>query len=126
VLGCPHFSFAEFRRLAGLIEAERPNTRHPDVRFLVVTGTCSRALLQRTHLPESLAAFGVEITLDTCVFHSPIVGPDAKVIMTDSGKCAYYAPGELGVRVAFGNLADCVRSAVAGRVCRRKSTWDEC
>ena len=36
--------------------------------------------------------------------------------MTNSGKYAYYAPGLLGTTVAFGTLADCVASAVAGRV----------
>jgi predicted aconitase len=61
--------------------------------------------------------FGIEITLDTCVFHTPILEPDTKVIMTNSGKCAYYAPGELGVKVAFGSMQQCVDSAVKGCVC---------
>ena len=39
-------------------------------------------------------------------------------VMTNSGKCAYYAPGNLGVGVAFGSLAECVASARAGRVVR--------
>jgi len=39
--------------------------------------------------------------------------------MTNSAKYAYYAPGLLGARVTFGSLADCVRSAVAGRVVRK-------
>ena len=34
--------------------------------------------------------------------------------MTNSAKWACYAPGGLGFRVAFGSLAECVRSAVAG------------
>jgi predicted aconitase len=38
------------------------------------------------------------------------------VVMTDSAKWAYYAPGNLGVDVAFGTLADCVESAVLGDV----------
>ncbi len=73
---------------------------------------------------DALTAFGVRITLDTCVFHTPIVGPRAKVLMTDSGKCSYYAPGELDVKVVFGSVADCVASAVAGRVCREESPWE--
>ena len=92
---------------------------HPSVEFVVVTCQQSHALLQRSGWLADLAAFGARITLDTCVFHTPMVRPQTKVIMTNSGKCAYYAPGELGVRVAFGSLADCVRSAVAARVCRR-------
>jgi len=38
--------------------------------------------------------------------------------MTSSGKCAYYAPGNIGAAVAFGSLADCVASARAGVVTR--------
>jgi predicted aconitase len=36
--------------------------------------------------------------------------------MTNSAKWAYYAPGNLGVRVAFGTLAECVTSAVRGEI----------
>jgi predicted aconitase len=39
-------------------------------------------------------------------------------VMTNSGKWAYYAPGNLGVEVAFGSLADCMASARAGSVVR--------
>ena len=35
-------------------------------------------------------------------------------VMTNSGKWAHYAPGNLGVQVAFGNLEDCVASAAVG------------
>ena len=130
VLGCPHFSFDEFRELAQLIRAEtkKGKTLHPDVKFVVISCQTSYALLQRSDFgfPQSgvplvvLTGFGIDINLDTCVFHTPMVSPDTKVIMTNSGKCAYYAPGELGVRVAFGTMAECVASAVKGRVCRLK------
>ena len=39
-------------------------------------------------------------------------------MMTNSGKCAYYAPGNLGVEVAYGSLGECVASARAGKVVR--------
>ncbi len=42
--------------------------------------------------------------------------------MTNSGKWAHYAPGNIGVAVAFGSLEDCVASAVAGRVVREASS----
>jgi len=116
LLGCPHFSYEEFRRLVELIGAAG-GTCHPDVDFIVITSQTSHALLQRSGWLEALTAFGVRITLDTCLFHTPMIPPETKVIMTNSGKCAYYAPGELDVGVAFGSMADCVRSAVAGCVC---------
>jgi predicted aconitase len=72
---------------------------------------------------DVLHKFGGQITLDTCVFHSPILSHDSKVVMTNSGKCSYYAPGELGVQVAFGSMAQCVESAVKGKVCREETIW---
>jgi predicted aconitase len=122
VLGCPHFSFDEFRQLAGLIRAktEKGKTLHPDVKFVVISCQTSYALLQRSDFLGVLIDFGVEITLDTCIFHTPMVSADTKVIMTNSGKCAYYAPGQLGVQVAFGSMAECVDSAVEGCVCRKE------
>jgi predicted aconitase len=124
VLGCPHYSFAEFRTLAQCIKAEAGKTIHPNVTFIVTTSQQSCSLLdRRKDLMDILLRFGVRITLDTCVFHSPILQADAKTIMTDSGKCAYYAPGELGVEVAFGSVADCVRSAAAGVVTRSDPPW---
>lgn len=128
VLGCPHFSFDEFRELAGLIQAqtESGQTLHPDVRFIVISSQTSYALLQRSDFLDVLTNFGIEITLDTCIFHTPMASGDTKVIMTNSGKCAYYAPGELGVQVAFGSMAECVDSAVKGHVSRKDELWKGC
>lgn len=128
VLGCPHFSFDEFRELGEHVRemTQKGETLHPNVRFVVFSSQTSYALLQRSDFLDALTDFGVEITLDTCVFHTPMISPDTKVIMTNSGKCAYYAPGELGVEVAFGSVAACVDSAVKGCVCREDTLWREC
>jgi len=125
VLGCPHFSFDEFRELAGLIreKTEQGQTLNAEVKFVIISCQSSYALAERSEYLDVARGFGAEITLDTCVFHTPMVGGDTKVIMTNSGKCAYYAPGELGVNVAFGTMADCVESAVAGCVCRKEGLW---
>jgi len=127
VLGCPHFSFDEFRQLVKLIQVQtqRRKALHPNVRFVVITCQTSYALLQRSDLLSVITDFGVEITLDTCVFHTPMISPQTKVIMTNSGKCAYYAPGELGVQVAFGSMVECVDSAIEGQVCRKETLWKE-
>jgi len=127
VLGCPHFSYNEFRELSDIIEekTEKGKKLHPDVRFVVISSQTSYALLQRGDFLDRLTSFGIEITLDTCIFHTPMVAEDTKVIMTNSGKCAYYAPGELNVRVAFGSMADCVESSVHGQVCRKDSLWEK-
>lgn len=125
MLGCPHFSFTEFQQLSQAIHDEGNHPRHPTCKMLVLTSQTSYGLLQRSNFVDTLTDFGAQIILDTCMFHSPIISPEAKVLMTNSGKCAYYAPGHLNVRVAFGSIRDCVRSAIKGVVCREESPWEE-
>jgi predicted aconitase len=125
IVGCPHFSFNEFQQLARLVQAHPGQRVHHDVLFLVFTEQGAHSLAQRSGLLDIVTGFGVQIVHDTCVFHSPVLPPSVRVVMTNSGKNAYYAPGELGVQVAFGSLADCVRSAIAGRVVREEATWSE-
>jgi predicted aconitase len=53
---------------------------------------------------------------DTCTYITPIMEERPGVVMTTSGKWAYYAPANLGVEVVLAGVEDCVESAVAGRV----------
>ena len=120
ILGSPHFSLAEFARLAPLVAGRRA---HPRVKFLV---TSSRLMKERAHEQGVLAPileFGAQVTLDTCILASPMLPPEIKTLMTNSAKYAYYAPSLLNTRVTFGSLADCVRSAIEGRVVRDDSVW---
>ena len=121
-LGSPHFSYQEFERLAALAEGKR---RHPDVDVLVTSNRFTRDRVQRAHFWPTLERFGIRIAVDTCILHMPMLRPEARVLMTNSGKYAYYTPGLLGRQVVFGSLADCVRSAVLGRVHREDEAWRE-
>jgi hypothetical protein len=120
VLGSPHFSLAEFKRLAPLLAGRQ---RHERVQFLVTTSRAVRDLARAAGLLDPLERFGGRLTVDTCVLATPMLPRSVKTLMTNSGKYAYYAPGLLGVEVAFGSLEDCVDSAVAGRVVRDDSLW---
>lgn len=122
VLGCPHFSYTEFQALTEIIH-KTGGTLPSGVRLIILTNQLSMALLERGGLKDFITKFGAEIILDTCVFHSPIVSAGAEVIMTNSGKCAYYAPGELNTRVVFGNLEECIHSAMRGKVTRLEGAW---
>ncbi|MEJ2539091.1 MAG: aconitase X catalytic domain-containing protein [Gemmatimonadota bacterium] len=121
VLGSPHFSLSEVQALAPLVEGRR---RHPDVRFNVTSGRGVRAIAEAQGLLGPLEAFGAEITVDTCILTTPMLGDDVRTLMTNSAKFAYYTPGLLGKRVSFGSLADCVESAVRGTVVHGESPWD--
>ncbi|HLX99937.1 MAG TPA: aconitase X catalytic domain-containing protein [Roseiarcus sp.] len=112
-LGTPHFSLAEFARLMPMLGGVRP------VADIFVN--CSRATLdelRKRGWEEPLRAARVTLIADTCVYVSALMRPGVGTIMTNSGKCAYYAPGNLGVEVAYGSLAECVASARVGRVVR--------
>jgi predicted aconitase len=122
VLGCPHFSYDEFRKVAKAIEEQQQNL-YPGVRFIILTSQASYALLERSNSLQILTSYGAEIVFDTCIFHSPIISAATRVIMTNSGKCAYYAPGEMNVKVIFGSIEECVRSAGLGIIHREDHQW---
>jgi predicted aconitase len=122
VLGSPHFSLAEFRALAPLVRDRR---RHPDVGLLVTTSRAVAHLAKKEGLLEPLEAFGGRLTVDTCILASPMLPPSVRRLMTNSAKYAYYAPGMLGADVAFSGLADCVESAVVGRVVIDDTAWGD-
>jgi predicted aconitase len=112
-LGTPHFSINQFARLMPLLNGARP--------LIDIFVNCSRATLDEVRKrgwEEPLKAARVTLVADTCVYVSALIKVDVGTVMTNSGKCAYYAPGNLGVEVAYGSLAECVASARAGKVVR--------
>ncbi len=115
-LGSPHFSLNECRQLVELIEQIGGKHIAPGIEFFVATNRAVYFALQQEGWLAKLEAFGANITQDTCVVAAPLIAPSAKLLMTNSAKYAYYAPGILKMQVVFGTLADCVASAVAGRV----------
>ena len=121
VLGSPHFSLAEFRQLATLLEGQHT---HPNVQFLVTSSRGMVLLARQAGYLDPLERFGGKVTVDTCILASPMLPPEVKLLMTNSAKYAYYAPGLLGTHITFGSLADCVRSAVIGRVVRDEAGWE--
>ena len=120
VLGSPHFSLAEFAQLAPLLAGKRA---HQNVQFLVTSSRAMTLLAQKAGYLDALHAFGGRVTVDTCILATPMLPDSVKLLMTNSAKYAYYAPGMLGTSVTFGNLDDCVRSAVAGKVMREEGPW---
>ncbi|MBI3361098.1 MAG: aconitase X catalytic domain-containing protein, partial [Chloroflexi bacterium] len=121
VLGSPHFSLAEFKQLAPLLAGKRA---HPGVKFLVTSSRAMTLLAKQAGYLAVLEGFGGKVTVDTCILASPMLPPEIKLLMTNSAKYAYYSPGLLNAAVTFGSLADCVRSAVEGRVVRDEGLWE--
>ncbi|ASY57671.1 aconitase X catalytic domain-containing protein [Sinorhizobium sp. CCBAU 05631] len=112
-LGTPHFSLSEFGRLMPLIDGARPA-----IDVYVNTHRAVLEELQRRGWEERLREAGVTLVIDTCTYVTAVMRDLSGAVMTNSGKWAYYAPGNIGVDVAFGPLADCIASARAGKVVR--------
>ena len=112
-LGTPHFSIAEFERLM-------PFCAGPTfpIDIYVNTGRHEWEMLTARGWDRKLADAGVTVVVDTCTYVTSIMRSLDGAVMTNSGKWAYYAPGNLGVDVTFGSLADCMASARAGKVVR--------
>lgn len=118
-LGTPHFSVGEFARLVPLLDGRRV---HEGVDLYVSTSRDVLEEVERRGWLRVLDEAGATVVTDTCTYVTPILPRTDGVVMTNSGKWAYYAPGNLGVDVAFGSLEECVRSALEGRV-DRGGSW---
>ena len=120
VLGSPHLSVDEFKRLMLIVDGKHV---HPNMQFLLTTSRAVAHLAEQSGAMDRLRAFGAKVTVDTCILTTPMLPEDIKVLMTNAGKFAYYTPGLLDRKVVFGGLEDCVRSAVEGRVVLNDTLW---
>jgi predicted aconitase len=117
-IGSPHLSHAELKELHRRLEGRRLA-----IPLYANTGRHAMLALGEERRRE-LEALGVVIVRDTCVVVTPILPEiEGAVLMTNSGKFAHYAPGNTGYGVIYGSLAECVESAVAGRVVRDETPW---
>lgn len=112
-LGTPHFSLHEFARLMPLLDGAAPA-----IDIYVNTSRDVLKELERRGWAARLKESGIILVIDTCTYVTAIMRALSGAVMTNSGKWAYYAPGNLGVEVAFGSLADCMASARTGSVVR--------
>lgn len=117
-VGSPHYSpleiaaFEEFRQGRKFRLPVYINTS----RFVV-------ALLEKQGRVAEMRAAGVEFVTDTCIIVTPILKQGGGVLMTDSGKFAYYSPANIGYDVVYGSAQECVESAVLGHIVRMEETW---
>ncbi|HEV7261077.1 MAG TPA: aconitase X catalytic domain-containing protein [Bosea sp. (in: a-proteobacteria)] len=118
-IGSPHLSLAEIDEVERLLAG-----RKLKVPLYANTGRHVQRPLEAQGRRSALERAGVIFVVDTCVVVTPIL-PDipGAVLMTNSGKFAHYAPGTTGYAVTYGSLAECVESAVAGRLVRERQAW---
>lgn len=112
-LGTPHFSMREFEQLETLFALYSEPLKCD---FYVNTSRFILWQLEATGMDRLLAERGVQIVVDTCTYITPVMKKLTGLVMTNSGKWAHYAPANIGVRVAYGSMQECVRSAIEGKV----------
>lgn len=118
--GCPHYSPAEFMRLAQLMNGKKVNS---SVAFWVYTSRSVYAWIQGSGILGQLHDAGVTVFTDGCPLQYPRESWNFRAAMTDSTKFANYCYSQTGLPAAFGSLEDCVDTAVSGKFHRRRSPW---
>ncbi|MBM3480205.1 MAG: DUF521 domain-containing protein, partial [Alphaproteobacteria bacterium] len=116
--GSPHMSASELARLAALFAGRKSR-----VPFYACTGRHALDALATGEVLGALQAAGVVVVADTCVVVTPVMPEGRGLVVTNSGKFAHYMKPNTGRDVAFGTLADCVESAIAGRLVRDPGLW---
>lgn len=114
-VGTPHLS------IEGIAELRRLLAGESGPLAVELVASTSRRVLEEVRArgwDRELERAGVRFVTDTCTYLSPVLAHPDGVTMTDSAKWAFYAPTNLGARVAYGTLRECIASARAGRVVR--------
>ena len=105
MVGCPHYSITDIKRVAELLEGKRIRE---GIHFWIYTYKNVELLAERMGYKSIIETAGATITSDTCMMISPTELWRFKTIMTDSGKFAYYAPSQVQSDVIFGSIEECV------------------
>lgn len=123
-LGSPHFSLSETRRFAKLMMGRKCNQATTTI---ITLGRATYALARGEGLLTGLESAGVKIVQDLCwcSISEPVFPPNARNLVTNSGKYAHYAPGLSGRSVRFASLADCATAAINGRLESGLPAWLE-
>ncbi len=115
-LGCPHASVEEIGAVARHLDGKRIAD---GVALWVLTSEPLRALAERMGFAQQIEQAGGRVVRDTCPILSPIKSVVEKFqyrsIATNSAKLAHYAPGQWSTPTYFGDLDQCLRSAISGK-----------
>ena len=114
-LGNPHFSLTECEQLALLCAGRKKSGR---VAMIV---TCGRDVYEKAKAAgfvKRIRDFGAEFMNDTCwcFIGEPVVAPEVRNILTNSGKYAHYGPAATNKGFHLGSLERCVEAACKGHV----------
>ncbi|PXF30538.1 hypothetical protein WH50_14635 [Pokkaliibacter plantistimulans] len=120
--GSPHFSHNECRALAQRMAGHQCAE---GVSGIVTVGRATLAAAEQDGTLAALQQAGLKVHPDICwcSISEPVFPPEARTLMTNSGKYAHYAPGLSGRAVRFGSLSDCCEALVSGLAPQQPPLW---
>lgn len=120
-IGSPHASARECRAFADLLGI-RAAVKVPTI---ITAGRAVLAELRADGTLQRLQASGVQVLPDLCwcSISEPVFPPQARCVLTNSGKYAHYGPGLSGRALRFGALADCAAAARSGSSPKALPAW---
>jgi predicted aconitase len=119
-LGCPHLSKTEFGILTRALGGRKvPST----VAFSVFTSRKILEWITRKGMLKQLDNAGVKVYTDGCLLVYPEFIQSSGTMMTNSAKAANYVFSQSRFKAAYGSIPECVESALAGKIIRRRPEW---
>lgn len=121
-LGNPHFSLSECVALA---EICRDRTKSPTVEMIVTIGRAVFDDARKAGIVGAIESFGGKFIYDTCwcLIRTPVIDPQVRSIVTNSGKYAHYGPAVIGKPVYLASLSACVDAACTGSIDLTMPEW---
>ena len=121
-IGSPHASTSECIKFLELLEE---NNERVTVPTILTIGRETLSNLNHQGSLNKLSKLGVQVISDICwcSITEPVFPPEAKSLLTNSGKYAHYGEGLTGRNVRFGSLSDCALAAMTGYVDNEFPDW---
>tara|TARA_B110000003_G_scaffold221804_1_gene221876 strand:+ start:6883 stop:8583 length:1701 start_codon:yes stop_codon:yes gene_type:complete len=121
-IGSPHASTSECLKFLELLEESNERVTVPTI---LTIGRETLSNLDHQGSLNKLSKLGVQVIPDICwcSITEPVFPPEAKSLLTNSGKYAHYGEGLTGRNVRFGSLSDCALAAMTGYVDDEFPDW---
>ena len=121
-IGSPHASTSECLKFLELLEE---NNERVTVPTILTIGRETLSNLDHQGSLNKLSKLGVQVIPEICwcSITEPVFPPEAKSLLTNSGKYAHYGEGLTGRNVRFGSLSDCALAAMTGYVDNEFPDW---
>lgn len=121
-IGSPHASFEEVEKINSYFSGRKCRS---GTNMIITVGRHTLALLKKTDIYHTLFQSGAQVLADICwcSITEPVLPPQARHIITNSGKYAHYAYGLSGRHARLASLRDCVEAAITGLAPKTPPNW---